>query len=142
MEWVTDLSSLNEVNARLEEASEKLEEGNAFLEQENQIKAESAELEMRNRIYDRVREAVSGTLEKMSKTLASDAVPEEKLRRTAFLGVYVKRRSNMEILRAGEGFSESGRYGASSSAARSKRPRKSSRRSEADLPKAPASMRL
>ncbi|MBQ3577645.1 MAG: hypothetical protein II974_03115, partial [Firmicutes bacterium] len=36
---------------------------------------------------------------------ASDAVPEEKLRRTAFLGVYVKRRSNMEILRAGEGFS-------------------------------------
>ena len=105
VEWVTDLSTLNEVNARLEEASEKLEEGNAFLEQENQIKAESAELEMRNRIYDRVREAVSGTLERMSKTLASDAVPEEKLRRTAFLGVYVKRRSNMEILRAGEGFS-------------------------------------
>ena len=99
VEWVADVSRLRAVNRALAEAAQKIEIRNGYLAAEAKIRAEKAEMETRNRIYDSVLQAVRPQLERISALLDSpDGSFEDRLKRIAVLSAYVKRRSNMELL--------------------------------------------
>ena len=93
--WVEDLSEVRDLNRRLEEVSEQMEARNSVLAAEGQIRRERAEVETRNRLYDRISEGVRGQLEK-TEALFEDG-SDAALARIAGLTAYVKRRSNLEL---------------------------------------------
>lgn len=95
-----DISSLNKLNRDLDEANEKVKIRNEYLNHQNDLKEEQLKLQTRNGIYDKIAGIVKPQLD---KTLELSNNPdskdfEKKLAKIAFYNVYIKRRSNMELL--------------------------------------------
>ena len=101
IQWTEDLSHLQRLNEELKEATAQTKARNAHLAAENQVKAEMAELETRERLYDMILRLLKPTLDRIEELLSG---PEDALRAAlpeiAVLSAYVKRRSNMELLSA------------------------------------------
>jgi hypothetical protein len=53
IEWTVDMRQVQGLNQQLEDAAQQMEARNAYLQEETRIKQEKAELETRNRLYDK-----------------------------------------------------------------------------------------
>lgn len=99
IEWAVGMRQVRVMNQQLADATQQLEIRNAYLKEENRIKQEKAELETRNRLYDRISQIVRRQLSMIDELLNSpDGDLEQKLPKIAVLKAYVKRRSNIELL--------------------------------------------
>lgn len=106
--WLVDLSELNRLNEELAEITAQLEYRNRCLRNENEVKEKKAALEARNALYDRAARSVEKELSQNEQAfLAIGAESEEefreKLAEIAVRNAYIKRRCNMELLRADTG---------------------------------------
>ena len=99
--WATDLRPVQSLNRQLEDTARELEQRNAFLREENRMKKEMTELSFRTGIYDRVARVLRPQLEELEalSSAEGDALAAN-LPRICVLTTYVKRRSNLELLRA------------------------------------------
>lgn len=100
--WCEDLSEMLRLNGELERANEALAERNAVLEAENEIRKTRARLEAANRLWDGIVETVRPQLRVIGGKLADPEPSSEELADVAFLGAYIKRRSNLALLAEGE----------------------------------------
>ncbi|MBR6119576.1 MAG: hypothetical protein IKQ04_04570 [Oscillospiraceae bacterium] len=102
IEWLVDMSALHHINRELEAAARTLETRNSYLSEQTKVRAQRAELETRNRIYDRIVRAVQPQLDQINALLEDGEVPfDRRLREIAIRSVFIKRRSNMELLSEG-----------------------------------------
>lgn len=98
-EWMVDLKQVRSLNQQLEDATAQMEARNAYLAEENRIKQEKAEVETRNRLYDRISGLLKPKLDQIEELLdAPEGDPDRQLARAAVLNAYIKRRSNLELL--------------------------------------------
>ena len=101
--YLVDVAQARELNEKLEEVTEQIEARNAYIAEENRIKAERAELETRNRLYERISVLVTPQLDKIERLLnAPEGCDRDALSKIAVLKAYVKRRSNLELLAAAD----------------------------------------
>lgn len=102
IEWAVDVSPLLRLNRELEEAAQTIETRNVYLVQQTRIRAERTEVETRNRIYDDIVRSVKPQLEQITDLLEHQQTPfDQRLKAISLCSVYIKRRSNMQLL--GEG---------------------------------------
>ncbi len=95
--WAVDLRPLRELNEQLEEATRQMEARNAYLAAENKTQKEKTELMTRNRLFVEMIGSLRPQLEQINRLL-DEADLSRQLPLIAILCVYVKRRSNMELL--------------------------------------------
>ncbi len=101
IEYLVDIKQVQSLNQQLAERTQQIEARNAYIAEETRIKRERAEVENRNRLYDRISEIAKPQLEQIDRLLIkSDGCGEKELGRIAVLEAYIKRRSNMELLAA------------------------------------------
>ena len=102
--WAVDLSVVYNLNRQIEEATEQIEMRNDYLHTQNDLKAEQSKLDARNELYDNVAKIVNPQIVKIKKLLnvEKDTEFDENLKEIAVLNAYIKRRSNMELLRGDE----------------------------------------
>ena len=100
--WCEDLSEMFRLNGELERANEALAERNAVLEAENEIRKTRARLEAANRLWDGIVETIRPQLRVIGGKLTDPEPSSEALADVAFLGAYIKRRSNLALLAEGE----------------------------------------
>lgn len=97
--WAVDLSEMHKIRRQIDETTYQIRHRNEYLINENRLKQEQSELEMRNKVYDRITSIVKPQLDVIEGIL--DAEGEEfdsKLTKVAVLNAYIKRRSNMELI--------------------------------------------
>ena len=101
IEYLVDMKQIYLLNQQIAERAQQIEARNAYIAEETRIKRERAEVETRNRLYERISRIVEPQLEKIDTLLKSpDGLGEKELARIAVLKAYIKRRSNMELLAA------------------------------------------
>ena len=102
IEWAVDVSPLLRLNRELEEAARAIETRNTYLAEQTKVRAQRTELETRNRIYDRILQAVQPQLDRSNDLLEDREVPfDRRLREISVRSAFIKRRSNMELLSEG-----------------------------------------
>ena len=99
IEWAADVRRLRQLNRELTDATRRIETRNAYLTEEAGIRAEQAETQARNEIYDRITQVTSSQAARIIALLDADEPGfDERLPRIAALSAYIKRRSNMELI--------------------------------------------
>ena len=100
--WVVDMSALNKLNREISEATEQIELRNEFLKTDISIKEEHSKIDTRNRLYDTIAGIVKPQIDAVGKLLqeTGDGNFDKMLAEAAVLEAYIKRRSNMELLKA------------------------------------------
>ena len=99
IEWAADVTPLLRLNRKLEEAARAIETRNTYLSEQARVRAQRTELETRNRIYDKILQAVKPQLDQINVLLEDRETPfDQRLRAIAIRSVFIKRRSNMELL--------------------------------------------
>lgn len=102
IEWAANLAPLLRLNRELEEAARTIQTRNAYLSEQAKVQAQRTELETRNRIYDKITRAVKPQLNQIGALLDDRETPfEERLWAISIRCVFIKRRSNMELLSEG-----------------------------------------
>lgn len=97
--WAVDLSDIIMLNKEIEKATESIESRNEYLKTENSLKEEQSRLNARNNLYNQIAGIVSPQLDKI-ENLLNDADNDRNLAKIAFFNAYIKRRSNMELLKS------------------------------------------
>lgn len=101
VEYLVDISHVQGLNQQLAERTQQIETRNAYIAEATRIKQERAEVENRNKLYDRVSEIAKPQLEQIDRLLDKQGgCGTKELARIAVLEAYIKRRSNMELLAA------------------------------------------
>ena len=101
VEYLVDMEQVQALNQQLAEATQQIEARNAYIAEETHIKQERAELETRNRLYERISAIVQPQLQQIDALLnAPEGCGEKTLARIAVLQAFIKRRGNMELLSA------------------------------------------
>ena len=99
--WATDLRPVRSLNRQLQDTARDLEQRNAFLREENRMKKERTELEYRTRIYEQISRVLRPQLDRLEALSGAEGdALAANLPELCVLTTYVKRRSNMELLRA------------------------------------------
>ena len=102
--WTTDVSAIHAANREMSKAIEYLEGEQSLLEEEYRIRAERAEYEAKNRIYDRLAPVTQPFTARIHALLSEETGADDLRTRLAMvqlLGVYVKRRVNLALLAEG-----------------------------------------
>lgn len=101
--WAVDLSAVNELNRQITTTIGRIDARNSYLTTQNAVKEEMAAVDARNRMYDRIAGIVGyqlGKIEKLLEEKESDF--SERLKKIVVYNAYIKRRSNLELLRESE----------------------------------------
>lgn len=100
--WAVDMSKIYFLNRQIEEATEQIESRNEYLHTQNDLKIEQSKLNARNSLYDNIANILKPQINEITMLLKSSESDDfdDRLRRIAVLNAYIKRRSNMELLRA------------------------------------------
>lgn len=96
--WAVDLTDMVELNRKIEETTEIIETRNAYLQTENSLKEEQSRLTARNSLYNQIAAIVRPQLDTIGRLLEGTD-NDENLAKIAFVNAYIKRRSNMELLK-------------------------------------------
>ena len=94
--WCEDLSEILRLNEELERVNEELAARNAVLEAENELRQTRAKLEAANRLWDGIVARIRPQLRTIADRLEGER--DEDLADVAFLGAYIKRRSNLALI--------------------------------------------
>lgn len=101
--WAVDLSAVNTLNRQIAETIGQINARNHYLTTQNAMKEEKAAIDARNRVYDRIARIVSSQLTQIEKLLAdSETDFTKRLKKIVVYNAYIKRRSNLELLRESE----------------------------------------
>lgn len=100
--WAVDMSKIYSLNRQIEETTEQIESRNEYLHTQNDLKTEQSKLDARNALYDNIAGILKSQIDEITELLKNTEEFEfdNNLRRIAVLNAYIKRRSNMELLRA------------------------------------------
>lgn len=95
-----DTSEIDTLNRLLNETTLVIESRNECLKEENKAKEERSQVEARNRLYDNIALIVKNQIERISElTDCDNDTFVSNLPRINVYNVYIKRRSNMELLK-------------------------------------------
>ncbi|MCQ2432595.1 MAG: hypothetical protein MJ175_08335 [Clostridia bacterium] len=97
--WAVDLSGIMMLNREIEKTTEIIENRNEYLQTENALKEEKSRLTARNTLYNQIAGIVSPQLDKIGRLLDGE-VNDAVLAKIAFYNAYIKRRSNMELMKS------------------------------------------
>ena len=98
--WGVDMSAIYALNRQIEETTEQIESRNEYLHSQNDMKAEQSKINARNDLYDNMAGIMSPQIKEINRILEEGAeLSDQNLRKIAVLNAYIKRRSNMELLR-------------------------------------------
>lgn len=101
--WAVDLSSINALNRQIAATIDQIEARNRTLTIQNTIREETAAVDARSKVYDRIAGKVSNQLGKIEELLSLEGEDfSDRLRKIVVYNVYIKRRSNLELLRENE----------------------------------------
>lgn len=103
--WVVDISALNKLNREISKATEQIETRNEYLKTDISIKEERSVIDTRNRLYDNIAGIIKPQIDAVGNLLkkADDENFDKLISKAAILEAYIKRRSNMELLKASSG---------------------------------------
>lgn len=101
--WTEDISLVNSMLAELEEIGQNLMESNDLLSKEIALKQRKGKIDEKNRLYDRIAQSIERQLTYI-RNMLKDINPDDEYLDTKFsviciLGAYIKRRTNLELLR-------------------------------------------
>lgn len=96
--WAVDLTDMIRLNQEIEQATESIQSKNEYLQTENALKEEQSRIAARNALYNQISGIVSPQLGSISRLLKGE-VDDNTLARIAYFNAYIKRRSNMELLK-------------------------------------------
>ena len=97
--WCVDRGDVLALNRQLEESTAQLSQRSELLLAEGRLQKERTKLDVRSRLYDRIRAVLQPQLDELERL--SEQSEEDfsgSLPRIALLLAYIKRRSNMELL--------------------------------------------
>lgn len=95
-----NMSVVNRLNRQIEETIEQINSRNEYLHSENDLKAEQSKINARNDLYDNMAKIMSPQIKEINRLLKEDEeLTDANLKKIAVLNAYIKRRSNMELLR-------------------------------------------
>ena len=97
--WAVDLSDIMALNREIEKVTESIESRNEYLQTENSLKEEQSRLTARNALYNQIAGIVSPQLDTIARLLEGTD-DDRNLAKIAFFNAYIKRRSNMELLKS------------------------------------------
>lgn len=97
--WAVDLTDMMTLNREIEKVTESIESRNEYLQTENSLKEEQSRLTARNTLYNQITGIVSPQLDTIARLLEG-ADDDSNLAKIAFFNAYIKRRSNMELLKS------------------------------------------
>ena len=100
--WTEDSSVINKINDSLAEINLALAEEVDLITAENRLKEQRLKIEEQNNLYKEIFDIAKPHFEKISKCLSSAATDEEKdsaLRQAVVYGVFLKRHSNLTLMK-------------------------------------------
>ncbi len=104
MIWQQDESQLDEMRQELQGVQTELEKESDLLAEEIRVRSEEANLQAKNKLYNHLSAEVQGELQELQRLVESArevALPAEQMQlwnRIAFLGTYVKRYCNLQLI--------------------------------------------
>lgn len=102
--WTEDMSVINKINADLAEINLALAEETDLVTAENRMKEQRSKIEEQNNLYKEIFSIAKPHFRKISKRLAkanTDKEKDEALRLAVVQGVFLKRRSNLMLMKSG-----------------------------------------
>lgn len=101
--WAVDLSAVNELNRQITATIDQINARNRSLSIQNTIREETAAVDARNKMYDRIAGIVSNQLKRIEELLSEKEQDfSQRLKKIVVYNAYIKRRSNLEFLRESE----------------------------------------
>ncbi len=101
--WLEDITEINGLINQLKELNQNLSEENNLLQAELELKERKIILKEHARLYDQISKAIAPQLNQVKQILSDrnkdPNLLEKKLQKITVLGTYVKRRSNLLILK-------------------------------------------
>lgn len=108
--WTEDMSVINKINDDLAEINAALAEEIDLITAENRLKEQRSKIEEQNNLYKDIFHIAKPHLKKISTSLAKATTDEEKdeaLRGAVVQGVFLKRRSNLMLMKSNSNISVS-----------------------------------
>lgn len=97
--WTEDLTAVNEMNEKLSQISESLSDEGDLIRAENEMREQRAKIAEQTRLYDSISLLVKPQLEKISHLIDADGDFDKNMAHICILNCYVKRRSNLALLK-------------------------------------------
>lgn len=100
--WTEDMSVINKINANLAEINSALAEETDLVTAENRLKEQRSKIEEQNNLYKGIFDIAKPHLEKIRRCFDKASTDEEKdnaLRKAVVYGVFLKRRSNLTLMK-------------------------------------------
>lgn len=101
--WLEDISEMNTLINQLKEVNQRLAEENNLLQAELELKERKIVLEEKTRLYNQISKAIEPQLKQVREVLNNDEDDlgslKDKLQEVLVLGTYIKRRSNLLLLK-------------------------------------------
>ena len=97
--WTEDMTAVNEMNEQLSQISQSLSEEGDLIRAENELREQRASIAEQTRLYDSISETVRPQLEKISRLIIDDENFDKNMAHICILNCYVKRRSNLALLK-------------------------------------------
>lgn len=103
--WAVDLTDMMTLNREILKVTEEIQSRNDYLRTENSLREEQSKTAARSELYNRITGIVTpqlNAIEILLRQAQGEKTPETDaiLARIALLDTYIKRRSNMELLRS------------------------------------------
>ena len=106
--WQSDVSGLNALNEELKELEERLSGETELIRLKNEDQIKRAAINEKNRVYDKIAEAVRARSQKIAalaqraeEQMEERAGYQESMRRICFYGTFLKRFANLMLLAEG-----------------------------------------
>ena len=97
--WTEDITAVNEMNENLSEIRQSLSEEGDLIRAENDIREQRAKIVAQTRLYDSISDFVRPKLEEISDLIEEDGDFDRNMAHICILNCYVKRRSNLALLK-------------------------------------------
>ncbi len=97
--WTEDMTAVNEMNENLSQIRESLSEEGDLIRAENEIREQRAKIAEQTRLYDSISDSVRPKLEEISTLIEDDGDFDKNMAHICILNCYVKRRSNLALLK-------------------------------------------
>ena len=97
--WTEDMTAVNEMSEQLSQISQSLSEEGDLIRAENELREQRASIAEQTRLYDSVADKVRPQLEKISRLIVDKENFDKNMAHICILNCYVKRRSNLALLR-------------------------------------------
>jgi len=99
--WQDDVTEINKLTKQLQDAQQQLGRKNSLLQAELKLKEQQAQLEEKNRLYNRITEEVAQQIEEIETLLEQTSDPTlvgSAMVKMCVIGSYMKRRSNLLLV--------------------------------------------